>query len=95
MDLQQIDVTYQGLQHINLAVALRTALNTIFVRFWFYLIIWSVIMIVFEKPIGAHADCKELEYISALHQSGPMLRQDASISGMNAPHWLLTGVENT
>ena len=38
-------------------------------------------MITFEKPVGAHADCKELEYISALHQSGPTLRQDASITG--------------
>jgi hypothetical protein len=38
-------------------------------------------MITFEKPIGSHADCKELEYVAALHQSGPTIRQDASITG--------------
>jgi hypothetical protein len=38
-------------------------------------------MLVFDKPIGAHADCRELEYISALHQSGVKIRKDASITG--------------
>ena len=34
------------------------------------------------KPCGAFADVKELEYISALHQSGKQLRKDGSIHGM-------------
>lgn len=34
-------------------------------------------------PCGAHADVKELEYISALHQTGRSeLRKDGSILGM-------------
>jgi hypothetical protein len=36
-------------------------------------------MVVFDRPIGAQADVKELEYISALHQSGVRLRSDGSI----------------
>ncbi|KAG7356326.1 hypothetical protein IV203_001012 [Nitzschia inconspicua] len=37
--------------------------------------------IVFERPVGASADLKELEYISALHQTcSTKLRQDASIT---------------
>jgi hypothetical protein len=37
--------------------------------------------IVFERPIGASADLKELEYISALHQTSPNgVRKDASIT---------------
>ncbi len=36
-------------------------------------------MIIFDRPIGAQADIKELEYISALHQSGSSLRADGSI----------------
>ncbi|KAI2490942.1 hypothetical protein MHU86_23630 [Fragilaria crotonensis] len=47
-------------------------------------------MIEFEKPVGAHADCKELEYISALHQSSPMLRQDASITAEDVVNFLLS-----
>jgi hypothetical protein len=36
---------------------------------------------VFERPVGASADLKELEYISALHQTSPnAVRQDASIT---------------
>ena len=35
----------------------------------------------FDRPVGAPADLKELEYISALHQTCPKLRQDASIDG--------------
>jgi len=34
----------------------------------------------FKRPVGAAVDVKELEYISALHQTGmPSIRQDASI----------------
>jgi hypothetical protein len=37
--------------------------------------------ITFDRPVGSPADLKELEYISALHQTClPKLRQDASIS---------------
>ena len=36
-------------------------------------------MVVFERPVGAQADIKELEYISALHQSSSPLRPDGSI----------------
>lgn len=35
----------------------------------------------FEKPIGAHADCKELEYIATLHQTGKVIRKDGSVTG--------------
>jgi hypothetical protein len=39
--------------------------------------------IAFERPIGAHADVKELEYISSLLQTCvPDLRSDGSIVGM-------------
>ncbi|CAB9503446.1 expressed unknown protein [Seminavis robusta] len=33
----------------------------------------------FEKPVGSHADVKELEYISALHQTGLTIRKNGSI----------------
>jgi hypothetical protein len=36
-------------------------------------------MVQFDRPIGAQADAKELEYISALHQTGARLRPDGSI----------------
>jgi hypothetical protein len=35
----------------------------------------------FTKPKGATADLREMEYISALHQTGKELRQDGSIDG--------------
>lgn len=36
----------------------------------------------FERPVGCHADIKELEYLSALAQTGlPSLRKDASLHG--------------
>lgn len=36
----------------------------------------------FERPVGAVADVRELEYISALHQTGFLeLRKEGSISG--------------
>ena len=38
-------------------------------------------MVTFDKPVGSHADCKELEYIATLHQSGPTIRMDASVTG--------------
>jgi hypothetical protein len=39
-------------------------------------------MVGFLQPIGAHADVKELEYISALHQTqADYLRADGSIDG--------------
>ena len=37
--------------------------------------------ITFERPIGAHRDIKELQYLSALHQTGNNLRPDATITG--------------
>lgn len=38
--------------------------------------------IFFDRPIGASADVKELEYISALHQTGADgIREDGSIKG--------------
>jgi hypothetical protein len=37
--------------------------------------------ITFERPIGAPADLKELEYIAALHQTCFPNRRDGSISG--------------
>jgi hypothetical protein len=35
----------------------------------------------FDQLIGAAADVKELEYISALHQTGRQVRKDGSIKG--------------
>jgi hypothetical protein len=35
----------------------------------------------FERPIGAHRDVKELQYLSALHQTGQTLRPDATVTG--------------
>ena len=37
-------------------------------------------MVVFDRPVGAQADAKELEYVSALHQTAPQVRTDGSIS---------------
>ena len=44
--------------------------------------------ITFERPVGAPADVKELEYLSALHQSqrssnGSGLRKNGTIQGKN------------
>lgn len=36
-------------------------------------------MVVFDRPIGVQADAKELEYISALHQTGAHVRSNGSI----------------
>jgi hypothetical protein len=36
----------------------------------------------FQRPVGCHADIRELEYLSALAQTGlPRLRQNASLHG--------------
>lgn len=35
----------------------------------------------FERPVGAHLDLRELEYISALHQTDAEVRTDASVTG--------------
>jgi len=32
-----------------------------------------------DRPVGVQADAKEIEYISALHQTGALLRPDGSI----------------
>ena len=40
-----------------------------------------VMTITFERPVGAHLDVKELEYVNALHQTGNKLRDDASLTG--------------
>ena len=37
----------------------------------------------FERPVGPYADTKELEYISALHQTSEEIRKDGSIRGKN------------
>lgn len=37
--------------------------------------------ITFERPIGSHLDVNELQYLSALHQTGLELRQDATVTG--------------
>lgn len=38
----------------------------------------------FVKPVGATADLREMEYISALHQTGNEIRRDGSIHGESA-----------
>jgi hypothetical protein len=43
---------------------------------------------VFERPIGASADVKELEYIAALHQTDVNLRKDGSIKAIDIVHFL-------
>mmetsp|Transcript_21580 Transcript_21580/g.38070 ORF Transcript_21580/g.38070 Transcript_21580/m.38070 type:complete len:1026 (-) Transcript_21580:193-3270(-) len=42
------------------------------------------------KPVGAIADLKELEYISALHQTGKNLRTDASIRADDIAKFLMS-----
>lgn len=46
--------------------------------------------ITFDRPLGTPADLSELEYISAISQTAPKLRQDASIDGAlkNAKIWM-------
>lgn len=40
-----------------------------------------IMTIKFDRPIGTSANLKELEYISALHQTCFPLRRDGSIDG--------------
>jgi len=54
----------------------------------------------FDRPIGAHRDVKELQYLSALHQTGQTLRQDATVTGeffalytVSIANWILEDVE--
>ncbi|CAB9525693.1 expressed unknown protein [Seminavis robusta] len=52
--------------------------------------------ITFDRPVGPYADTKELEYVSALHQTcAPLLRQDGSIEAIDILHFLRSrhGVE--
>ena len=42
------------------------------------------------KPVGAIADLKELEYISALHQTGKNLRTDGSIRADDVAKFLMS-----
>lgn len=43
---------------------------------------------VFERPVGASTDVKELEYIAALHQTDVDLRNDGSIKAIDIVHFL-------
>jgi len=42
----------------------------------------------FKRVIGPISDLRELEYISALHQSGRLLRKDGSITATDVVHFL-------
>ena len=44
----------------------------------------------FQRPIGAEADLKEIEYVSALHQTGKVLRRDGSILAKDIARYLLS-----
>jgi len=44
----------------------------------------------FNIPVGATADLKELEYISALHQSGDVFRRNGSISSDDIVQYLIS-----
>jgi hypothetical protein len=44
----------------------------------------------FDQPVGAPADLKELEYISALLQTGKVLRSDGSLTAEDVAHYLLS-----
>jgi len=46
--------------------------------------------ITFERPIGAHRDINELQYLSALHQTGNNLRPDATITDKDVVRFLLS-----
>jgi len=53
----------------------------------------------FARPVGPHLDIRELEYLSALHQSAPQLRADGRITAqdvrnyLRSRHGLQVGVE--
>lgn len=44
----------------------------------------------FVRPVGAAADLREIEYISALHQTGETLRSDGSISTEDVSRFLVS-----
>ena len=44
----------------------------------------------YTKPVGATADLRELEYISALHQTGKTLRRDGSIKTDDIAKFLMS-----
>mmetsp|Transcript_32868 Transcript_32868/g.67131 ORF Transcript_32868/g.67131 Transcript_32868/m.67131 type:complete len:832 (-) Transcript_32868:939-3434(-) len=51
----------------------------------------------FAKPVGATADLREMEYISALHQTGNEIRMDASIHAIDISKFLISryGIKTT
>ena len=48
----------------------------------------TAIMVVFDRPIGAPADVKELEYVSGLHQTDKQVRVDGSITAQDIQLYL-------
>lgn len=50
--------------------------------------------ITFDRKVGSETDCKELEYLSFLHQSGIEARTDCSIRGTSCGWYrtLLLGI---
>ncbi|EJK73318.1 hypothetical protein THAOC_05067 [Thalassiosira oceanica] len=44
----------------------------------------------FVRPVGAAADLREIEYISALHQTGETLRSDGSVSTEDVSRFLVS-----
>lgn len=46
--------------------------------------------LVFNYPIGSKADLEELLYISAIHQSSPQIRKDATIISDDIKHYLIS-----
>jgi len=44
----------------------------------------------FTKPVGATADLREIEYISALHQTSKELRRDGSINSSDISKFLMS-----
>lgn len=44
--------------------------------------------IVFERPTGPHCDIKELEYVSALLQTGPTVRRDGTVTSEDVVTYL-------
>ena len=44
----------------------------------------------FTKPVGATADLREIEYISALHQTSKELRRNGSINSSDITKFLMS-----
>jgi hypothetical protein len=44
----------------------------------------------FTKPVGSTADLREIEYISALHQTGKELRKDGTITSADIKMFLIS-----